>query len=214
MSSESPPAEWYPDPYGAGLRWWDGVQWTSYTHPGTVDRVTTPNAEPADFVGGDVGSITDWAAIFWKRRAAGIFPVGVLSLVGGRLQFVAGGRTIFDCSVSQVEFSIGSGALNHTLTVHVGNKKYALLGYMNKGILRYVTRGRRPTADMFSQVQRIRDSAVRHLSISGAPAGVTPNYGFGVSQLVGFCQILTNNGVRLNVSNLPQESQHLFDSQR
>jgi hypothetical protein len=27
-----PPADWYPNPSGPGLRWWDGQQWTDHTH--------------------------------------------------------------------------------------------------------------------------------------------------------------------------------------
>lgn len=26
-----PPPGWYPDPYGGGLRWWNGVHWTEHT---------------------------------------------------------------------------------------------------------------------------------------------------------------------------------------
>jgi hypothetical protein len=35
MSSQVPtsPANWYPDPEGSGLRWWDGQQWTEHRHP-------------------------------------------------------------------------------------------------------------------------------------------------------------------------------------
>jgi hypothetical protein len=29
-SSPSPQAGWYPDPHGAGQRYWDGTQWTSH----------------------------------------------------------------------------------------------------------------------------------------------------------------------------------------
>ncbi len=28
-----PPPGWYRDPSGAGQRYWDGVRWTSWTHP-------------------------------------------------------------------------------------------------------------------------------------------------------------------------------------
>ncbi len=36
-STETPggsgiPAGWYDDPSGAGLRWWDGEQWTEHVH--------------------------------------------------------------------------------------------------------------------------------------------------------------------------------------
>jgi Protein of unknown function (DUF2510) len=27
-----PPANWYTNPTGPGLRWWDGTQWTEHTH--------------------------------------------------------------------------------------------------------------------------------------------------------------------------------------
>lgn len=29
---EMPPAGWYPDPEGSGLRWWDGAGWTQHRH--------------------------------------------------------------------------------------------------------------------------------------------------------------------------------------
>ncbi|WP_041298855.1 MULTISPECIES: DUF2510 domain-containing protein [Mycobacterium ulcerans group] len=29
----SMPAGWYPDPHGAGQRYWDGTTWTNWTHP-------------------------------------------------------------------------------------------------------------------------------------------------------------------------------------
>ena len=34
MSTNSPPAGWYPDPSGAhGTRWWDGQRWSEHTQP-------------------------------------------------------------------------------------------------------------------------------------------------------------------------------------
>jgi hypothetical protein len=32
MPPQSPPAGWYSDPEGAGVRWWDGERWTEHTH--------------------------------------------------------------------------------------------------------------------------------------------------------------------------------------
>lgn len=43
--SETPQPNWYPDPSGeAGLRWWDGTQWTEYTH-------TDPAQQPLSALG-------------------------------------------------------------------------------------------------------------------------------------------------------------------
>lgn len=36
MNQPMPPPSWHADPSGSGhLRWWDGRQWTQYTHPAT-----------------------------------------------------------------------------------------------------------------------------------------------------------------------------------
>lgn len=32
MYAQGPEAGWYPNPEGAGLRWWDGTAWTSHVH--------------------------------------------------------------------------------------------------------------------------------------------------------------------------------------
>lgn len=33
VSPALPPAGWHPDPYGSGLRWWDGATWTHHVSP-------------------------------------------------------------------------------------------------------------------------------------------------------------------------------------
>jgi hypothetical protein len=44
VATGHPPANWYPDPYGApALRWWDGGQWTQQiTHQPGMDRKGLP----------------------------------------------------------------------------------------------------------------------------------------------------------------------------
>lgn len=45
-TSEAPPAGWYPDPTGrAGLRWWNGLDWTDHR------RAPVPRAHDADAAG-------------------------------------------------------------------------------------------------------------------------------------------------------------------
>ncbi len=33
MTEATPSAGWYADPYGAGMRYWDGQAWTRHVHP-------------------------------------------------------------------------------------------------------------------------------------------------------------------------------------
>ena len=61
MSAEMPPAGWYNDPEGDGLRWWDGSQWTEHRRlqspasiadrleerEGAVPVVPMPHPEPS-----------------------------------------------------------------------------------------------------------------------------------------------------------------------
>jgi hypothetical protein len=52
MSTELPPAGWYPNPDGTGgLRWWSGVGWTEYTRAGDAppvpEQVQQPETDPA-----------------------------------------------------------------------------------------------------------------------------------------------------------------------
>lgn len=51
-----PPAGWYPDPGGAGARWWDGYAWTEHTAPvpsGAQPAGQTPAAEGTHAVGAE-----------------------------------------------------------------------------------------------------------------------------------------------------------------
>jgi hypothetical protein len=54
-STETPggpgiPAGWYDDPSGAGLRWWDGEQWTEHVH--TAESAAAATGEGAGAAGG------------------------------------------------------------------------------------------------------------------------------------------------------------------
>jgi uncharacterized tellurite resistance protein B-like protein len=51
VSTPIPPANWYPDPWTAGLlRWWDGRSWTHHVHPpATASQVQAPVATPAQY---------------------------------------------------------------------------------------------------------------------------------------------------------------------
>jgi hypothetical protein len=41
------PAGWYPDPGGAGLRWWNGDGWTEHAAPAQSDAPAEPGRHPA-----------------------------------------------------------------------------------------------------------------------------------------------------------------------
>lgn len=78
----TPPAGWFPDPGGAGLRWWDGSQWTEHTH-------VAPFAQPYPYP--YARPVVDPAqAVRDERRMAGvarhvIVVYGLLMLIGGYL---------------------------------------------------------------------------------------------------------------------------------
>ncbi|MFJ6214163.1 phospholipid scramblase-related protein [Streptomyces sp. NPDC092296] len=49
MTTATTPPGWYPDPHGAaGLRWWDGSQWTDHTHAGPAGGGVPPQKPPQD----------------------------------------------------------------------------------------------------------------------------------------------------------------------
>jgi membrane protease YdiL (CAAX protease family) len=100
----SPPPGWYPDPVppSAGLRWWDGNQWTRATAPGSSGPAGEPPAEPprptiplraawwalfglavGEIVGGILAGIA--AAITGSTSSAVVTLVGEFGLWGGML---------------------------------------------------------------------------------------------------------------------------------
>lgn len=81
-----PAPGWYPDPAGAGQRWWDGQRWTEQVGPPPPAREsepppgTAPVAPPAQLIGGGRG----------RRFRVGLAVVGV-ALVGGIVALIATG---------------------------------------------------------------------------------------------------------------------------
>jgi hypothetical protein len=82
--SQLPPPGWYPDPAGAGLRWWDGERWTEQVGgpPPTAASQPPPGVAPAASPSVQVGD-------------GGRFRVGLavlaVALVGGLIALIAAG---------------------------------------------------------------------------------------------------------------------------
>jgi hypothetical protein len=80
-STETPggsgiPAGWYDDPSGAGLRWWDGEQWTEHVHTaesaaaaaGTTETLSSREGKPP----------RDLVKLRERIRARGVKGVGIV----------------------------------------------------------------------------------------------------------------------------------------
>jgi len=50
---QSPPAGWYRDPEGSGLRWWDGARWTEHRRLSSWTQLSAESQPPP---GGSLGS--------------------------------------------------------------------------------------------------------------------------------------------------------------
>jgi hypothetical protein len=81
------PAGWYRDPNGAGLRWWDGVQWTQHVHlpqPQPVYVTSLGNGiAVAALVCGLVGVLFSIIPLMFVIG----MPLGLLAVVFGAVGF-------------------------------------------------------------------------------------------------------------------------------
>jgi hypothetical protein len=82
-SSSLPPAGWYENPQGPGLRWWDGAQWTEQVHA------------------------QDQSATLGRESPLKIFLGGMGALLGA-FAFIAGGIALVAVVVTLL-FDTGSG---------------------------------------------------------------------------------------------------------
>lgn len=113
------PAGWYPDPRKAGqLRWWDGRQWTSATHPMPQTEATQPTAAASTTPQGD-WTPTDPSPSAKRKRnliALGAVVVGVVVLAaittGG-----GGGDETSTASASSTTTTTQSATATPTTTV-------------------------------------------------------------------------------------------------
>lgn len=85
--SQLPPPGWYPDPAGAGLRWWDGERWTEQVGgpPPTAESQPPPGAAPAATPPVQTGN----GGRGWRFRVG--LAVLAVALVGGLVALIASG---------------------------------------------------------------------------------------------------------------------------
>ena len=77
MTTATTPPGWYPDPHGAaGLRWWDGSQWTEHTHAGVDGAAPKKPQDPSSPWELSVEGAHDAERIRRQvQRKAGVGPV-------------------------------------------------------------------------------------------------------------------------------------------
>jgi hypothetical protein len=96
--SQLPPPGWYPDPAGAGFRWWDGGRWTDQA--GGEQQTPTGSQPPPSATGADDGPSPNRRARGWSGRSKAIgLAVAIVLLVGGALVLSSGsgGDTYAEC---------------------------------------------------------------------------------------------------------------------
>jgi hypothetical protein len=80
-STETPggsgiPAGWYDDPSGAGLRWWDGEQWTEHVH--TAESAAAATGTTDDSGSREGKPPRDLVKLRERIRARGVKGVGIV----------------------------------------------------------------------------------------------------------------------------------------
>ena len=93
MSSNLPPAGWYPDPSGAqGTRWWDGQRWTDHTQQATPTPapVATAPGQPPTY-----GAAAPTWAQNAKPRGTNHYALITFGIVAVYLVLAAATRIVF-----------------------------------------------------------------------------------------------------------------------
>lgn len=110
------PPDWYGDPLGSGLRYWDGSAWTEHVAPAAPAAEAAPGQEPAAEPGPDVEDAGDGASplewvlsvvfallplvgliwgVYLMRRGDGSEPAGILAVGLSVLVLVVGALLLF-----------------------------------------------------------------------------------------------------------------------
>jgi Protein of unknown function (DUF2510) len=82
-STETPggsgiPAGWYDDPSGAGLRWWDGEQWTEHVHTAESAAAAAGTTDGSGSASREGKPPRDLVKLRERIRARGIKGVGIV----------------------------------------------------------------------------------------------------------------------------------------
>jgi hypothetical protein len=84
----TPPPNWYPDPEGDGLRWWDGTQWPEHRAPGQAGQQPAHQSQPVHQTWSQAGAMSTPATRvdpwLWQSIVATILcclPAGIAGIV-------------------------------------------------------------------------------------------------------------------------------------
>jgi hypothetical protein len=109
--SQLPPAGWYPDPQGAGLRWWDGGRWSDHVEAGPVATASNPESDgrPAPTARPVEGKSATGMDTSQSERQGPLSPLKTLLGLLGFAAFLLGCIAVVAVVVTLV-FHPGSGA--------------------------------------------------------------------------------------------------------